>query len=268
MSVYHLKQIPSETQIKKFLRRILYGKNVFCPVCKTRRITLSRERYWCSRCRRRFSLLSFTWLKGYKVSLQKFWLILWCWTKQVPVKQTQELSSFSEKGVRHWFDLFRTHLPGEQEILEHIIQLDEAYFGGWTGFALMMGKQQGTRRLAYTVLPHNTPAKVDAWEFLEKHVKPNSQLHTDGASIYQGIGKLYPVTHAFDTHVKFEFKKTSEIEGMFGVLRTFIRRMYHHVTVEKFPEYMCEFYFRFSHPEMFKSPRDYLTNTLSLAPSG
>ena len=87
-------------------------------------------------------------------------------------------------------------------------------------------------------------------------------------SIYQGIDVLFPVTHKVDIHKKFEFTNTSEIEGMFGVLRTYIRRMYHHVTPQKFPDLMCEFYFRFSHPEMFKNPRYFLSKTLYLVPTG
>jgi hypothetical protein len=36
--------------------------------------------------------------------------------------------------------------------------------------------------------------------------------------------------HEYEIHKRFEFKLTSEIEGLWGVFRTFVRRMYHHVT--------------------------------------
>jgi len=132
----------------------------------------------------------------------------------------------------------------------------------------MMGKERGTRRLAYEILPHTNPARIDALNFIKEHVEEGSSLLTDGGSIYQGIDVLFPVTHKVDIHKKFEFTNTSEIEGMFGVLRTYIRRMYHHVTPQKFPDLMCEFYFRFSHPEMFKNPRYFLSKTLYLVPTG
>lgn len=266
--MYHLKQIPTDAKIRKYLKAILFGKYVFCPNCRYKQINISQGRYWCRKCRRRFSLLSHTWLSEVKLPLQQFWLVLWCWTKQIPVKQTQELATLSEKGVRHYFDLFRAHLPTNQEVLEHIIQLDEAYFGGWGGVSLLMGKQKGTRKLAYKVIPQDSVAKVDALEFLKAYVKPTSQLNTDGSAIYKGISKWFEVSHEFEIHNKFEFTKTSEIEGMFGVLRTFIRRMYHHTSKEKFPEYMLEFYCRFSKPEMFNSPYQYLLNSLQLAPTG
>jgi len=269
MDVYSLKQIPSNAQIQKYLRYIVFGKNIFCPVCKRRKtVYTTQRRYRCSFCRIRFSLLPHTWLSNMKLPLQEFWLLLWCWTNQVPVKQTESLCSLSEKAVRLWFETFRYHLPEDQVLLESMVQLDEAYFGGRKGYALIMGKQRGTRKLAYHILPHTMPSRLDATSFLESYVKPYSKLFTDGGSLYQNITTYWPVEHTIDIHKKFEFTNTSEIEGMFGVLRTFIRRMYHHVTYDKFPSVMCEFYYRFSHPEMFQSPYQYLLITLRLVPTG
>lgn len=269
MNVYEMRQVPSEAQIRKYLRRIIFGKNVYCPVCKRREtVVVSEGRYRCRKCRIRFSLLSHTWLANSKLPLQQLWLILWCWTVQIPVKQTEALTELSEKAVRHWYDQFRYHLPEDQQILEALVQLDEAYFGGKSGFALLMAKQEGTRRVAWTVLPDVSPGRADAVAFLQTFVKPHTRLYTDGGSIYKHIEKWWPVEHEFDIHKKFEFTNTSEIEGMFGILRTFIRRMYHHVSRDKFPEYMCEFCFRFSHPELFKNPCYYLQIALPFVPTG
>lgn len=268
MSVYSFKQIPTETQINKFVRRTVFGKNLFCPRCKSRLVAKYENRYRCKACRGKFSLLSYTWLSKMRVSLQDFWLVLWCWTTQFPVRQTEVLTGISEKGVRHWYGLFRKHLPVDKQVLDHIIQLDEAYFGGWKGYTLFIAKQKGERKLAYEILSHNQPNRYEAINFLKEYVKPDSFLHTDGAKIYRGIGRYFPIKHEVDIHKAFEYSKTSEIEGMIGVLRTFIRRMYHHVTPHNFPSIMSEFYYRFSHPEMFGNPRFYLKNTLSLVPIG
>ena len=267
MDMYNLKQVPSEAQIRKYIRRIIFGKNIFCPLCKTRDVSLHDERYRCRKCRTTFSLLSHTWLSDMKLPLQQFWLILWSWTQQIPVLQAEALCNLSEKAIRHWYEQFRKHLPDDTVILDHVVQLDEAYFGGRKGYALLMGKEAGTKKLAYHILAHTAPAKSDAFSFLQTYVKPKSRLNTDGSTIYKGIDKWWPVEHTYDIHKRFEFTNTSEIEGMFGVLRTFIRRMYHHTTPEKFPDIMCEFYYRFSHPEMFESPYEYLINALVLGPS-
>jgi transposase-like protein len=263
MHMYTLNQIPSNAQIQKYLRKILFGKNIFCPVCRSREIQKAGERYWCKRCRRRFSLLSHTWLRGMKLSLEKFWLVLWCWTQKVPVLQAEKLCQLSEEAIRHWYDLFRAHLPENTVILERIVQLDEAYF---KGRSLVMAKQKGTRKLAWEIIFQNSVERHHAMLFLQQYVKPRSKLHTDGAAIHKEIGRWWPVKHTRDIHKKFEFKHTSEIEGMFGNLRTFIRRMYHHTTPEKLPEYVSEFCCRFSLPELFENPKNYLEKSLSFAP--
>lgn len=266
--MYRLKQIPTEAQIRTYLRRIAFGKNVYCPACHSSHVLRYEERYRCQRCRIKFSLLSHTWLRHSRLSYQEFWLFLWCWTTQIPVRQARALTKHSEKAVRHWYELFRCQLPAEQDVLEHLVQLDEAYFGGKQGRTLFLGKQVGTRKLSFQILPHTAPAREEAWRFLQAYIEPQSTIHTDGAGIYHGIDRWWPVIHRSEIHRKWEFELTSEIEGIFGVLRTFIRRMYHHVTMERLPGLIGEFCYRFSHPELFENPRYYLEKTLRLVPLG
>lgn len=267
MDMYQLNQIPSDAQIRKYLRRLTFGKNIYCPVCKTSHVMVDHERYRCKRCRIRFSLTSHTWLNNMKLPLRQFWLLLYCWTIQIPVKQASTLSGLSGVTIYEWYEKLRRHLPADEQILNHLIQLDEAYFGGKQGKALFMAKEVGTRKLAYQLVPTSWVNRETAAWFLEENVYPYAKLNTDGASIYKGIGKWWPVYHTRDIHRKFEFAHTSEIEGMFGVMRTFIRRMYHHVTPDKLAEVICEFCYRFSHPEMYGSPRHYLENSLFIVPS-
>ena len=177
------------------------------------------------------------------------------------------LTGLSEKAIRHWYDQFRNHLPYQRIVLERIVQMDEAYFGGKNGRTLFMAKEVGTGKLAFEILDHTTPAREDAWVFLQTYILPETQLHTDGAGIYHGIEDWWPVAHRVDIHKKFQFELTSEIEGIFGVLRTFIRRMYHHVTCDKLPELVAEFCYRFCHKEMFENPRYFLQNTLTIVPT-
>lgn len=266
MDMYNLKQIPSEAQVVKYIRRIVFGSHMFCPMCRSRNVLADHARYRCRVCRGRFSLVSHTWLSNMKLPLTQFWMIVWCWTIQIPVKQTVTITRLSEVTIRHWFDQFRHHLPYNQEVLEHMVQLDEAYFGGRNGSALLMAKEVGTgnRKLAYQIIPSTSVVREHVSWFLQTNVKPGSRLHTDGAKIYDKIDQWWPVYHYRDIHKKFEFELTSKIEGTFGVLRTFIRRMYHHVTVDKLPDYVGEFCYRFSHPEIFDSPYQYLLISLRL----
>ncbi len=269
MSMYQFNQIPSEAQISKHLRRILFGSNLHCPECRSRDVTHFETRFRCRKCRVKFSLLSHTWLSHLRLPLAQFWLVLWCWTQQVPVRQTARLTTLSETTIYHWFSVFRSHLPHDQDLLEHLVQLDEAYFGSkskHTLKALFMGKQIDSRKLAFKLIENEYPVREDAWDFFKGNVAPHTQVATDGAMIYRKIDQWWPVEHSYDIHRKFEFTQTSQIEGIFGVLRTFIRRMYHHVNSTNLESVVREFCCRFSHPEMFESPYQYLLITLRLVP--
>jgi len=254
-----INQVPLEAKIWKYLRQVIFGKNMSCPNCNSRRVYRSEDRYHCRECRKPFSLLSSTWLSNMKLSLRTFWALLWCWTQQVPVLQTQKLCHVGEKTVYHWFRQFRLRLPNFEPILQGTVQMDEAYF---KKLSLVMAKQVGSRRIAHQFILKNSVDKNEAARFLFQNIQPKTKLHTDGASIYTKINQWWPVTHKKDIHRKWEFGLTSEIEGLFGNLRTFIRRMYHHTTPEYLPEYVSEFCLRFSSPEIFDSPLSYLKKSL------
>lgn len=198
-----------------------------------------------------------------KLSYPNFWMLLWCWTIEEPILQTIALTGLSEDTARRWYGRFRSRLPAETRILERIVQMDEAYV---KHAALVMAKQKGTRKLAYEIVREAYPARHHAARFLFKKVRPGSKLWTDGAAICQGIGNWRPVEHSRDIHQKFEFAHTSEIEGVFGNYRTFVRRMYHHRWSENLEEYAGEFCFRFSSSELFANPLFYLKKTLTPAP--
>ena len=245
------------------LRRVVFGKNVFCPKCHAKKVLRYEIRYRCLQCREKFSLLSHTWLSDMKLGYQKFWLLLWCWSSEIPVRQAIALSQLSDDAVRRWYGRFRAKLPEETHILERVVQLDEAFFKNQ--MVLIMGKQKGTRKLAYDIVS-GYPQRHHAGNFLFRKVKPGTKLWTDGGYIYDHVSEWWPVDHTRDIHTKFEFRHTSEIEGVFGNYRTFARRMYHHHRAENLPEYVREFCFRFSSPELFENPLYYLTKTLALVP--
>lgn len=267
-----LYQIPSEAKIKRELKKVVFGKTLFCPYCGSRQIKKYEKRYYCKLCRKPFSFTSVTWLKGMKLPLRTFWLLLWCWTNKVPVDQAMKVSGVSEPTARRWYEKFRNHLPKEplENIrLSGIVQMDEAYRGGKNkGFSIVaakekQGKSQKRRKMVIKIIPKSSVDRKDAVDFLSQSVIPSSKLHTDGASIYKGISNWWPVHHQYEIHKKWEFALTSEIEGLFGNLTTFIRRMYHHITKDKIREVVQEFTARSVYPEWFASPYSYLEIAVS-----
>ena len=261
-----LHQIPTETKIKSELKKVLFGKTLFCPRCGSRHLKKYQGRHYCKRCRRPFTFTSITWLRGMKLSLSIFWLLLWCWENKLPVDQTRRVCGLSEPTVRNWYDKFREHLPQDklsQIRLSGVIQMDEAYRGGKKkGYAIIGAKQKAEpnqqRKMVFQVVPKPSVDRSDAVNFLCQNVVPKSQLNTDGYSIYRGIDKWWPVQHQYERHNRWEFALTSEIEGEWGAYTTFVRRMYHHITREKVASVLQEFAARQMFPEWFRSPSSFL----------
>lgn len=173
------------------------------------------------------------------------------------MKHTMYLADVSYPTVFLWFKKFRDHVPKERlsVLLQGAVAADEMFT---KTHAIMGAKQKGTRNLALWVLNEKDPNKRHAIAFLSQYVRPGSDLATDGGGIYRGIDKHLPVTHAYEVHSRFEFSLTAEIEGVWGCFRTFIRRMYHHVTSKFLPDLAAEFTLRFRRDKVFDSPRDYI----------
>ncbi len=258
--------VPPESQIKAKVCRILFGGTsaVRCPYCARTGCVRRDSRFQCRRCGQAWSLTSLTWMKGMKLCWRTFWGLLWSYTNKVPIDQSQRLLKISRPTIYRWYALFRRHLPDLEDVrLEGAVQIDEAYFGGRkNGVSVVGAKQKHTSKVAAVVIPAPSVQRSDITPFLRQHVVPGSRLATDGALIYRGIGRFWPVEHEYDIHKKGQFVKTSEIEGFWGALRTFIRRMYHHVTVKKLPEMLKEYQHRLMHPEIFESPFVFLQKTL------
>jgi transposase-like protein len=258
-----LSQIPSEKQIRKHLSKVVFGPRPWCPRCGRQRfaVPVVKGLKWrCSKCRKPFSLTSVTWLRGMKLSMRHLWALAWCWQRKIPVQQARDLLGVSIPTVRRWYGLFRDHLELDFEVaLEGNVQMDEAFVKG--GFVIG-AKDVKRKRIRLKVVSAPYPTRKDAADFIQEHVRPGSVLCTDGGGIYRGIEKWWPVEHVHEIHKRFEFEITSEIEGTWANLRTFMRRMYHHVTFGKLPSVVAEFEARYSRPELFVSPLTFFKNSL------
>lgn len=262
-----LQQIPKKCTLRRVLKKAVFGRKIQCPHCRSSRIVMIKqeERWRCRQCRRPFSIKSSCWLKGSKLPLETIWMLLWCWQKKVPIAQTQEIIGLSYPTVFNWYKKFRDHIPREKidTLLSGNVACDEMYT---KGNCIMGAKQKGTRNIMLKVLHKKDSNRSDAVDFLVQFTKANSNLFTDGSAIYKGIGNWHKLKHTYEIHKKWEFSLTAEMEGIWGVFRTFVRRMYHHVTNYKLEDLVHEFCLRFRRDEIFETPLNYWLICLSSKP--
>jgi len=201
-----------------------------------------------------------------KLPWEDFYILLWCWLNHMPIAQTINITELSEVTIREWFDKFRANLTDSDWLkpLANTVQMDEAFF---RDRAVIAAKDINSKRVVLRVIPKSEVQKQNIAQFVTRHVAPGSKLCSDGGGVYRGIQNSWPVDHQHEVHSKFQFQITSEVEGIFGNLRTFIRRKYHHVTCSKLENIVAEFEANFNHPEIFKSPHKYLEKSLFLVPT-
>lgn len=265
--------VPSEAKIRKFIRQVVFGSKLHCPRCHSQDIKKFEDRYRCQKCRCRFSLLSHTYLKDTKISLSLIWTILWFYLHKTNIGVVAQYTGISGKSVAHWYDTFRKQLPKELNdnvVLSGEIQADETYFGKRpNNICLLMAKQIATNttpgKLCGRLLPTGYNCKkIDIVEFLQKHVATTSILYTDQSSFYGEIENILSVTHIADNHFNFQFEHTSQIEGTFGNLKPFIKKLYGRVPLSLLEPLVLEFILRFNNPEIFADPQSFLQVTLKL----
>lgn len=259
--------IPSEKKIIKHLKQIIFGKRMKCLKCRSRRLFwyAQEKRWFCRRCRKKFSLKSVSWLKNMKLSYSQLWKLISCWQRKLSIQQTALDEGLSERTVRSWYGKFRANLPRLNIFLKGEVEIDEMYFGRNAGVIGALERKSGKPVLWK---PPFRPDKHYIHVFMDSAIHPDSHIFTDKSSAYFDVAKSWGFRkHSSENHSKFEFGKTSRIEGIWGLFRTFIRRMYHHLRIKNASGYVAEFNVRFCHRELFVTPLNYLQKTLCPVPT-
>jgi len=258
--------IPTEKKIIKHLKQIIFGKRIKCLCCNSRKLIWyeQEKRWFCKKCRKKFSLKSVSWLKNMKLSYNELWLLIDCWQTKLNIQQAINKAHLSERTIRHWYDKFRSNLPKLNLYLKGEIEVDELYFSRKAGVMGALERKSGKPVLW---VPPGRPDKHYTKVFLDSVVHPDSHIYTDGSPFYFDVCKWGFKGHSSENHSKFEFGKTSRMEGIWGVFRTFIRRMYHHIWIKNASKYVTEFNVRFCHKEIFNNPLNYLKKCSLVVPT-
>jgi transposase-like protein len=113
-SMYHIELDMPEAKVEAMLRRIVWKKGrPHCPRCGAFRIRAVKDeaRYHCPKCRRKFSLLSHTWMKDVKIPLPLFIALLSFWLEDATVELASKLAGLSRPTVYRYYRLFRRLTP-------------------------------------------------------------------------------------------------------------------------------------------------------------
>lgn len=264
----------TKKQLQKEFLKTIFGKRINCGYCgsfKVRRTT--DNRFFCSKCRRKFSLISLTFLKGSKLSLKKIYLLLDCWLKELPVKQTVQLTNVSRQTVSKYFRKFRCNAPEINEMFSGTIVMDDSYFGGRrkgkrgrgaAGKTLFMGLlEQSSQSRVKTFKLENMSFKPIATHINFNTDKRNSRYISDDYPSYQMASRWLKTKYVIINH-QVRFKETNPIENVWSVFKNKLKRIYHHATRKYMEEYIRELTYRFNTRYNPDDPLSFLQKTLQL----
>ena len=259
--MFKISEVPSEAKIKALIRSLLFpGTKPNCPVCSKKhwmRYLKKADRYFCSRCRKKFSLKQLAGFTGSRLSWQQIYSLITCFYFSFPLKVARVVSGLSYPTVRSYYHCLRQKMPNFQDIyFGGQVIADEAYVG-WqktNNQVIVMGAvSQDFSQLALEVIPDREQDSIEI--FLNRHIHPVSLVISDGNPAYADIAWM-GYGHDFEIHDHGQFKKTVPIERVWGLFKTHLSRTYHHIHKENIQEYLSEFQSRFLTRQTLKNPLD------------
>ncbi len=250
----------SEAKIQAQLRKKLFRNHLKCPRCHRRYSSMVGDRYFCGKCRLKFSLKSTLVFKGSKLSFSQLWQLLECFLAPLSISQAAFVCSLSQPTVRRWYRKFSSLIPEEQAMLSGIVEVDEAFIGKKKhgNQQIVIGAlERSTGRIALKPISDRETGTTD--QFLLQAVERYSMVCTDAWSSYQNITEFFGYGHTVCNHSMGYFGPTNRVENVWMRLRRFIRKTVARAWKEHLPRLLKEFQARVNYPAAFRDPISFLS---------
>lgn len=264
-----LTKIPSENKIEKEVKKILFPNGLRCPYCNRKwhlRYLVKEKRYFCPKCRKKFSFKSISWLKHSKLKLNDIYLVIYLWQKKISPQGIKDLTRLSKPTIVSFLKKLRENIPEETVRLSGDVQVDESFFGRqrYDNQLVVIGAKEKSGKVGFKIIPDREQDTIET--FIHETIVPYSIVNLDYHSSYQGLETLGYIHNAFN-HSIGHFTGTNRIENVWSVIKRLIRKMYNRLLKEYLPYYLKEFQARFNHKEYFDNPLSYLKISLKVVPS-
>ena len=265
--MYKLPNLAGNLKCWRKLNNIIFGDSLSCPGCEaTLKENYNSKYLWCKYCRHKYRPTAYkgSWLYGMKLKPKQLFTLLWCWQNKKSPDTARLLSSLSYTTVQRWYERFRTHLPdGSAVILEGLVQIDESYFGKQKSKqpqTIVVGAiEQGSRNVMLRIT--NTRSREALEQFVQDNVKQGTMVVSDKWYGYQEL-PLLGYGHESWNHSIGQFSETNQIEGLWGVIKRYLRKLYGCIPTRNLQSILNEWMARQNSKELFTSPENYLRATV------
>ena len=256
--------IPNEAAAREWFEEIFWPNgNRYCPRCdsnNTRVASHPTMPYWCSNCRKYFSVKIGTVMEGSNLPYRK-WIIL----AYLMVTNNKGISSLKlgrDLGLKQptaWYlgHRIREAMVVEPELMDGPVEVDETFIGGkernkHRNKRLNQGRgavgkspvagiiDRKTREVVSMPIPDVKSETLH--QLIRDHVKPGSTVYTDEHRGYQNLEDYdhHGVKHGAGQYVKGE-ATTNSIESHWALLKRGYHGVYHWMSRKHLHRYATEF---------------------------
>ena len=253
---------PDEATATAWFESRVWPNGRHCPRCgcvETSK-TPGNMPYWCSGCRRRFSVRVGTAMERSKVPLRKWAVAIYL--EMTSLKGISSMKLHRELKVTQrtaWFMLHRIREAWNAEcegLFAGPVEVDETYFGGregnkhahkkqrlgrgGVGKSVIVGaKDRPTNEVRAEVLEATDAETLQG--FVADHAAPGATVYTDEAAAYKGMPfKHESVRHSTGEYVK-EMAHTNGMESFWATLKRAHKGVYHKISAKHLDRYVQQF---------------------------
>lgn len=273
ISLFELEALfPNEEATRQWFERVLWGKDRHCPRCGGDQTCTSKHKtmpYWCSDCRKYFSVRVGTILEGSNLPLRKWAYAIYLQATNLKGVSSMELHrqiKVCQKTA--WFMLQRIRAAfaaGDFVKLEGIVEVDEMFVGGKQKNRHKKDKDRfaggggggffGKKPVVGAIQRDGkaVAAPVDSTDgntltrFVEANVKHGARVYTDDHGGYGDLMETYmhrTVKHSLGEYVRSVDVHTNTIESLWSMFKRGFIGKYHRMSFKHLHRYVDEFVWR------------------------
>lgn len=258
---------PTEEAAQDWFESIYWPKERHCGHCdgkRTRAVKSGKPMpYWCTDCRKYFSVKTGTSMEGSKIPLHKWAIgIYLCLTS---LKSVSSMKLHRDLGIGQkaaWFMLHRLREAWADETgnpFDGPVEVDESYFGGRrrnmskskreeladtgrgpVGKTAVVGiKDRSSNQVRATVVEHTDGDTLKG--FVQTNTDPRAIVYTDDAPAYEGVSHWHEsVKHSVGEYVR-EMAHTNGVESFWATLKRAHKGTFHRLSPKHLNRYVQEF---------------------------
>ena len=256
------KMFPDEASAREWFEGVRWAEGRYCGHCESENTKpVPNEKpmpYWCSDCKKYFSVKTGTPMHGSNLPLQKWVMALYLMATNL--KGVSSMKMHRELGITQktaWYMIHRIRQAWDIPItdLTGPVEVDETFIGGKEGNKHASKKIPGATGTlgktpvvgmkdretnTITAAPIANTDRATLQGFVKEHATPDAPVYTDEHSGYDGLLNHEVVKHSVKEYVKGQ-AHTNGIESFWAMLKRGYMGTYHKMSIKHLHRYVNEF---------------------------